>query len=589
MNFVFDSFDISSEEAELSHFFDGVLVSNSNIYTKKESKPLIDEIKQGVGQFVFVEIQKNIINKSIKITTDFMGMYEVFYFYCEQSARLIFSNSFRSLVDYYYKNIGSLTIDTNYVIPLILSNYNFFNLPFSSRTSALQIKRMPANKDIYFSKENGMRFINKINSVDFTNLSYDKLIERGVHNTSKKLSVISKLDCEKVIYMSGGKDSRASLSQLMYALPNKSFRVFSQDPKYFSGKAKENIEKDLIITNKLCLLLSLEKISKKSLGLLSKDYDLDAELDFDSAYNQWMNSFSNVKYKCKFSKYKRLENKDIFSVEFHGLAGEVYRSYWSDYFRRFSTFDKKIEKSNVSVKKDLQKFFYIFVKTKVVNRDLYEDAKRSLINEFFYYEGSNIYEKLDNHYLLFRNKYHFGGFVNKLKRGVLLFSPLIDYNYFLASRKQSFQEKQNGKLLFDIIDNTNPYLNLIPFDSSVWNKNLNSKLLFKNDILSLPDFIGMHSVESPSLEEDTNSKELNEDINMSFNYHKHATEKIINFVNYLCENEDSKVVFNKDVKDFIIDSIGNNEVHTSTVLGKVGSVVDIYQISDIVYEVNPLS
>lgn len=594
MKYVFDSYKLNTEIVGKRVFFNGILVSETEIYVDRYVEPSEVEIREGVGQFSIVKTYCVNNEKYIEVFTDFMGFYEVFYFYCEESKRLIISNSFRSLVDYYRKEIGILNIDTNYAVPLLLSNYNFFNLPFSSRTTALQIKRIPANKNIFFSEKDGLNFLDKFfeenENENESESNYEYLLDKGIRSVRKKIQMIDKLKVNKILYMSGGKDSRVTLASLTYALSNKGFKVFSQNPKKFSGSSRENIEQDLVITNKLCLLLSLEKITEISKKLEYKTYNLDKVLSFEEAYHQWMNDFSNIKYRCNFFSYERLNNKDISLIEYHGLAGEVYRNYWSSYFQRFTSFDKKLEKNNKGVKRDLQKFFLTFVKTKIADVDLYENAKRSLIKEFSNIAGGNIYEKLDNHYGEFRNKYHFGVMLSKLKSGILVFSPLIDYNYLLASKNQGIEDKKDGKLLYDLIDKTNPYLNLMPFDSSVWDSRLKSRFISTKNPINLPDFNGMSSLNPISLYSDKEGKaNENKDvkINFIFNYKECAKEKVINYINFLAINDDSSHLFNEDVKIFLLSHIDKNDVALSTVLGKIGSIIDLYQESCIVYEINP--
>lgn len=592
MKFIFDSYSLVNNEKENQLFFDGVLISNENIYVSKNSRPADIEIKEGSGQFVVINSYSIDKNNYLEIFTDFMGFYEIFYFYCEKDKRLIISNNFRVLADYYRKQIGSLSIDTDYVIPLLLSNYNFFNLPFSNRTAAIQIKRIPANKNIYFNDNEGISFIDKMSKNDLEKVNYENALDMGVSSIRSKILMLDKFDMEKTLYMSGGKDSRVTLSTLMYTLSNKSFNVFSQDPNRFFGKSRETIREDLIITNKLCMLFSLNKVSKDYLLSSNKEYDLNLKLNFEESYNQWMDEFSNIKYKCKFANHKRIEKNNFSTIEYHGLAGEVYRNYWSSYFQRFLSFDRKLEKSHKSCKKDLQKFFYTFVKTKIVDRELYENAKRALINEFYFINGENIYEKLDTHYGEFRNKYHFGAMLNSLKSGVLLFSPLVDYNYLLASKVQNRNDKENGKLLYDIIDKTNPYLNLIPFDSSVWSNKLKSRSVIDKEIINLPSFSEINSLNfkvSNTETHENSMKNKDEDVEIPYNfdYIKCAKQKINDYIQFLTRNNDSEKVFNKDLELFFLNSIEKDDIYVATILGKLGSIMDIYNEVDVSYEINP--
>ncbi len=585
MKFVLDSDTLDFSEAKEYYLFEGVMISDNEIYRSKYSQPSKSEIKNGVGQFCFVDVSYDSGNTNINIYTDFMGFYEVFYCYCSQDKRLIISNSFRALADYYRRKIGDLKLDTNYAVPLILSNYNFFNLPFSNRTAALQIKRIPADQNIVFNSTQGLKFEKKSFSGSKSDLTYEQLLEKGSESVKRKILKINELNVDKTLYMSGGKDSRATLASLTNAVSNKSFKVFSQDPSNFTGKSRDTIEKDLEITNKLCLLLSLDRTSNKTMKFKDKTYDLNESLDFESAYHQWMDDFSNIKYRCKFFNYKRIHNNEILSVEYHGLAGEVYRNYWSEYFQRFSSFDKKLEKNSNGSKRDLQKFFYTFVRTKTANLELYENAKRALISELDNIDGDNIYEKLNNHYGRFRNKYHFGIMLNKLKSGVLVFSPLIDKNYLLASTYQNEGDKGHGKLLFDIVDITNPYLNLIPFDSSGWSNHLKSRVITTQHSIALPDFIDMNEIYKDKLAVKFNNSARH---TSTYNYAECAKNKIIESINFLGANEDSKLLFTDEVNSHLLNQINSSNIILSTVLGKVGSIMDVYVDTSITYDINPL-
>lgn len=493
MYFIFDSSHVKGN----GFFFDGVSVQSDCIITSDTFDPNKHPslLKQDpTGEFVLIEWD----NESIKIHTDILGYYSIFYI--TVGDRLLVSNSFRALSHYYKAYISSfLTLNVNFIVPLLLSNNNFFHTPYLNETSAREILLLPTGKYLLKNKKNiSLETASIID--DLHNKNYSELIERGIENVIKKLNFLDKLYDEnlKVVYLSGGKDSRAVLAFIQASNLKKKLYIYSQEPEKFQGESRGIIENDLKVANKLCTLFSFKKINKHHFSsLLEKELEQSVE----DSIRDYFDFYSNIKYRFQPVHKKIMKMQS--HLEFQGLSGEVYRTYWSPYYRRFSI-ASRIGNSWQSLRKDLQLFYQTFVQTKIVSKEIYDESRRYFISKVAEIEeGQTFYEKMDAHYNLFRNKFHFGGNLYSFTIGKYRFSPLIDINFLSAANKLSREQKEAGKLLFDIIDKISPYLNLIPFDNgATWEAGEHKSEIIDDSVgvLDLPsltkeDFVSLKNVE----------------------------------------------------------------------------------------------
>ena len=153
-----------------------------------------------------------------------------------------------------------------------------------------------------------------------------------------------------------------------------------------------------------------------------------------------------------------------FIVEFRGGGGEALRGYWGDYFRKLQVSSRfKLGKENIL--HDAKQIFQALVPKNLINSDLYATSMQDFANDIKSIPGNDIYEAMDNHYILHRNRYHFGNIRRSHEARIILYYPLAQTEFLRASRLLRYAPRSQGKLVYDIINEAYPPLHSFDYES----------------------------------------------------------------------------------------------------------------------------
>ncbi|AHG65833.1 hypothetical protein [Advenella mimigardefordensis] len=441
---------------------------------------------------------------------------------------------------------------------------------------------MPANKSLLF-KNNGVSSIEKF-EIDASEIDYDAQLEKGLAASRNRTAAFNRVFANsfKKLFMSGGKDSRATLAVLMSVLGNKDFYVHSIDPKKVSDNIKDHVQKDLSIANKISLMFGL------------KFCELEPELpvrktpiNFEESLSDWQNDFSNVRFNFQPAYYSYAYDDAQYKVQFRGAGGEIYRGYWSEVFKRYETTYKKIQDDSTTVREDAGVIFNALVPGNIIPAQIYNSAKAIFADTVATMPGNAFLQKIDQHYNFLRHRFHFAHGNRGLRLGELMYLPLIDRHFYQASLCLTHSQKTSGKLVFDIVDRINPYLNLIEYDSSAWSQDQlgQSKYLQKASILKLPDFKGSGEYH-PKILLDSSKKfevpSISNSIASSYNRQSALMARLRDNLQFLSKHPQSKIIFNDKLIKLCAQRIDKKQGINSLV-GKTESIRDALVTLDINY------
>lgn len=398
-----------------------------------------------LGEFFL--IRSNADNEII-VKTDFCGFYPLFWKEASYEGKkgVLLSNCFHSISVY-----SESALDPSKLVPNISSKNQMFMQDYSNCTSLDDVRRLGWNEKIVISCTGAA--VIKDNEV--VSDGYRELIAKGVKQAQNALDTLSKKKTLN-LYFSGGKDSRAILALLMQIGIRP--KCTTQDPDNYKGKAKENVEKDFRIVTSLAGRYNLEWFENPRKNAFKISFSQSLELH---------SFYRNGYYLYSPSQYIVYDNIWGDEVQLRGGGGGLYKSTWGEYIKN-SYINKKLKGKKETITSDGVKVYEELVSRNGVPEEMHVEAKNkflSSIDEISIDEScSNIYKTLDLHYIGYRNRSHFGHIRNSEAHSKMVFHPLINEHFYNASLMLSPEEKEKGKLIFDIIEYCAPELNEFPYD-----------------------------------------------------------------------------------------------------------------------------
>jgi len=445
----------SNREAEVL-FFDGVGYGDASLPIVSKALVSPNQITDAAMDGEWVGAIRH-SDGSISVHIDFFGYYQLFYTTTQLNQANInaVSNDFSALVSYLRDRGCIPELDTSYAVPLLASTSSLFNQSYSPRTSCTQILRLAPQESIRVSSQaitiqKGQLFSN------ISDCRYEDLLEAGIDRCRKRLNLIeSSGSSNKTLYLSGGKDSRACLALLLSA-QNLNFTCSTRNPAAKSGLSEAVIERDFDIASSIVAYYGLNWHRPLRRRTVSRP--------FSEAVNEYRRFRSNKYYYFSPSSFLTVSAEAELAFEFRGGAGEALRGYWAEHFAGLPISARfKLTRGNVW--HDASLIFQYLVGRDAIPGDLYQGAMQAFVKDFQNIPGTGIYDVLDNHYILHRNRYHFGNINQAYQTGSLIYYPLAQPEFLKAAQMLSHKSRSEGKVVFDIIRMSFPELHSFPYES----------------------------------------------------------------------------------------------------------------------------
>lgn len=144
------------------------------------------------------------------------------------------------------------------------------------------------------------------------------------------------------------------------------------------------------------------------------------------------------------------------TVRLTGGCGEVYSRFWLNVFA--------VDLHETDEDGVLPRLFSQVRGVDGIPRGFRAVARDSFTSSIRSLPGRHVAEKLENHYLFFRNRTHFGSAGLNAFHGALPWSPLVSASLLAASRRLPFADRSSDRLDFDALTRIQPALAFFPYN-----------------------------------------------------------------------------------------------------------------------------
>ena len=128
-------------------------------------------------------------------------------------------------------------------------------------------------------------------------------------------------------------------------------------------------------------------------------------------------------------------------VRMMGGGGETYRGYYQDLFGFAEDQNYNEEAIRAALRSSKN--------NSIDFGPVWEDLENLYVDTFNRLPGCTIDQKLDNHYLFFRNRYHFGLNLSFPSNGMSI-NPALSKSLLSAARLLPHRERMSGRVIFDV-------------------------------------------------------------------------------------------------------------------------------------------
>ena len=408
---------------------------------------LLNEI--GIYTAIFKE-ENDIIFKN-----DYFGMYRI-YMFQDKNIAVICNNYHLCLL--ILKRIGiELELDIDETLPyLMYAERMFTEQRITHKMDVKGIEQLPITKYVSITKQ-GINVLNKnivdimSMDIDFSEQEYNYYLKEAAENIIENIELVMKdKRFENIIVdVTGGKDSRTVLA----GLTNVEQKYLSKVRINSKDVSSTNDKKVFIGLNNLCGYKYDDLPAVYEMALLEEKEKRNRSFFMGNSYSRpfpWELSF-DVKSK---GKYIRLTGAG------EGILRPVLAVSFPDL-----PYDKESG--------EMLEAFLISFENSIIDTDKCRDEVKRQVNlSLDEIMGQSLIERFNNHYLYFRNVYHFGmQTIMDCQEGIEQWQPLWSPSA-LKAFKMVFNKFSYLKFQMDLIAELNPILVKIPFENEADNKEL---------------------------------------------------------------------------------------------------------------------
>ncbi|EER46657.1 hypothetical protein AM305_11545 [Actinobacillus minor NM305] len=445
------------------------IVSNENNLTycdkSNQIQASFEDTLLWTGEWIGLFYDEN--SKTGLFSSDFFGFGQIFYSICDvhNEKTLIVGNSFRGVAQAVKKLSGKFGINWHIAMPHLSSVTNLFSTRCSFETFSSDINVLHDDEMLLFGKK-GISIVRKPRPTYLDSLSYDDLIQKGIEKACKMIGVATNSGLVNELSLSGGKDSRALLGLILASGKYQDISVYTAASSgVAAGASREILDQDFSLA---CRLMEYYDLSWNT----NSDFD-EYKISFDEAVSNWQNLRSNSSFDFR-PKYSQVVGKK--EIRFTGIGGELFRSYIGiGYKEGFPQWWNNAGKSKASIRQDLASLFRALCPSQYLDEKLYQKSLDAFVDAMDFGYGDDVIQQLDINYGKYRSRCHSGVAHTHYSEGALLSYPLCLPEFVYASKKLSRHDQEQGRTLFDILEQTDPNLNALSYASPPWDSSFKTK------------------------------------------------------------------------------------------------------------------
>jgi hypothetical protein len=212
--------------------------------------------------------------------------------------------------------------------------------------------------------------------------------------------------------------------------------------------------------------------------LFTGDGHIEYGQDESSALGLWRSYYAGMYHRLSVTPFTAA-GTNLRSLRLTGYCGEIYRGFWSNWFPDEVDLDGP---GGMEI---------VFNK---IARDFPEAHKPAAVAAFAdvirSLPGETVRHKLDNHYLFFRNRLHFGMRPYHSYNHYIRWPVLVSPSLLHAAHLLPEAEKAKGQATFDVLDRMAPELNFFKFDRLRWTDDMLRKSRYYKRFRGIEEKLG---------------------------------------------------------------------------------------------------
>lgn len=467
--------DVSLDECSGSKYaFSGMFVRNGElIFGRGDAKRVFKEIDEEVGTYALASLG----DAGAKIEVDYFSVNKI-YFY--QGEHFVAANSYHLLLVMLAALGENLSLDKRRVrASLSYVNMQFFHQSFTRLAEVKGIEMLPFDKSIAIN-EDGVKFVDKSileNYSKGTKLSsaqYENLMRLAAQEITENVEAALKHPrfSNVILDLSGGMDSRA---------------VFCAATRIGGFKDKVKINSHYVPSEPLDLEVALSLASMYECefdNLPSERKALPGSTLWDYSWSYNLGSYYSY---VPLSSSAKMDS----AIRLVGFYGEICaRPYYS---RPYLSSDLDVLDSDEFVTKYLDKFAHMPLVAE--DTGCVADLASLFAEELRCLPGESALEKLESHYLAFRNGLHCSGTFRN-DTSCPEWGPLMSKSLFKA-KLATFNEFKSIKVQLDLISTLNPVVASHVYQSEKDNLS-KTQILKRQGLLNMSDFMEGLTIDAKS-------------------------------------------------------------------------------------------
>jgi hypothetical protein len=395
-----------------------------------------DEVLEGTGYFTAVIRD----GSELVLATDLLGL-EHLYVYGRDDRPAMVSNRLHALTAQMRRSGIATEVNLPFAATTLASHHPFFRQCHSHDLVVRGVSLLPVDSYLVLAEGNISRRRKPIFARLFEggeDTPYAELIDRAADELCRSIAAVreSGLFDHVCAELSGGRDSRVVFGALVRlgCLAEVPLRAWDRPG-----------------TDDLAVALAIA--ARFGGRFWTGDGRTTYPLDAGTALALWRSLIAGMYHKMWASPWTTAGGNPR-SLRMGGTCAGAFKGVWSRWLRAEIDGPQAPEDALCRV------FDKLVPGLPAACRPPAFDAFRSCILGL---PGETVGEKLDNHYLFFRNRTHFGMHALRALTSDMPWVPLASPSLLLASRKLPWALRREGRVMFDLLDRLKPKLNFLPF------------------------------------------------------------------------------------------------------------------------------
>lgn len=421
----------------------------------------LDDLEDTTGQWVGLLTDDE--TRTVVALSDLHGFGHLFHYARRRGRRqdVYLATTLDALVDRLRADGVRLEVNWPYALTTLASAHVLTRTHWSTETAVSGVRLLRASELLVMDGD-GVAVHERPVTADPQGRSYDELLDAGIDRSVRVLRSVAEGGWPDLrLYSSGGKDSRAVYALLQRAGVLDRVSVSAADPvRWPDAKGRDALWRDLAVT-----------------AQLRAHYDLPwtVEPDYQDRMTSWAESLAlHQSYAAGISWVFPAARQLRWPVEPHvairGAGGELLRSGHSSIVNR-SAWVRTMGRTRETLDADLATLYSVVINQRVHLPPAVIEAGRALVaRSFATLPSAPINEQLNHHYLLHRNRAHFGHVLQSLDVRALTLYPLAVPELVRAAYLLPFWERRRGLAGFDLVERLAPDLNRMPFAEESWSR-----------------------------------------------------------------------------------------------------------------------